>query len=100
MDETQFSQWETVLAELKTHKPIQYILGETEFYGLPFLVNENVLIPRPETEELVDWALITIRELKGESEVLKVVDIGTGSGCIPISIKKYIKFLIACKIFI
>ena len=86
MDETQLSQWETVLTELKIYKPIQYILGETEFYGLPFLVNENVLIPRPETEELVELILVESRKSKVES--LKILDIGTGSGCIPISLKK------------
>lgn len=86
MDETQLSQWETVLTELKIYKPIQYILGETEFYGLPFLVNENVLIPRPETEELVELILVESRKSKVES--LKILDIGTGSGCIPVSLKK------------
>ena len=86
MDETQLSQWETVLTELKTYKPIQYILGETEFYGLSFLVNENVLIPRPETEELVELILVECRKSKVES--LSILDIGTGSGCIPISLKK------------
>ncbi|HQW69205.1 MAG TPA: peptide chain release factor N(5)-glutamine methyltransferase [Flavobacterium sp.] len=86
MDETQLAQWETVLTELKTYKPIQYILGETEFYGLPFLVNENVLIPRPETEELVQ--LILVESQKSKVESFKILDIGTGSGCIPISLKK------------
>lgn len=86
MDETQLFQWETVLTELKTYKPIQYILGETEFYGLPFLVNENVLIPRPETEELVELILVESRKSKVES--LSILDIGTGSGCIPVSLKK------------
>ena len=90
MDETQLSQWETVLAELKTYKPIQYILGETEFYGLPFLVNENVLIPRPETEELVELIVSSFKFQVSSPEVLglKILDIGTGSGCIPISLKK------------
>ena len=67
---------------LKDHKPVQYILGETEFYGMKFFVNENVLIPRPETEELVEWVL---RDAKSEN--LKIIDIGTGSGCIPIVLK-------------
>lgn len=70
---------------LKQEKPIQYILGETEFYGLPFKVNEHVLIPRPETEELVHWI---ISESKVKSVGLKVLDIGTGSGCIPVSLAK------------
>ncbi|MEW5675076.1 peptide chain release factor N(5)-glutamine methyltransferase [Flavobacterium enshiense] len=80
----QLLQWETVLAELKKQKPIQYILGETEFYGLPFYVNENTLIPRPETEELVDW--IIMNNLKNHD--LKILDIGTGTGCIAISLAK------------
>jgi release factor glutamine methyltransferase len=94
MDALQLSRWENVVEELKKQKPIQYILGETEFYGLPFLVNENTLIPRPETEELVD--LIIAESLKsslGEDElnevkVESVLDIGTGSGCIAISLAK------------
>src|SRR5690606_28298851 len=73
------------LIQLKEHKPIQYILGETEFYGHKFFVNENVLIPRPETEELVEWI---VKENKNKN--LKIIDIGTGSGCIPISLKKEI----------
>lgn len=87
MDALQLLRWETVLSELKKEKPIQYILGETEFYGLRFLVNENTLIPRPETEELVEWILeITNYELRGTK--LKVLDVGTGSGCIAISLAK------------
>jgi release factor glutamine methyltransferase len=86
MDAMQLLRWESVLSDLKKEKPIQYILGETEFYGLPFLVNENTLIPRPETEELVDWIIVESRKSKVES--FKILDIGTGSGCIAISLAK------------
>lgn len=77
-----------ILDELKSGKPLQYILGETEFYGLTFKVNPAVLIPRPETEELVDWILNDIKSENTEPKALKILDIGTGSGCIPIAIKK------------
>lgn len=75
---------EKALELLKLQKPIQYIIGETEFYGLPFKVNENTLIPRPETEELVEWILNT--DLKNKE--ISILDIGTGSGCIAISLTK------------
>ncbi|WP_259069804.1 peptide chain release factor N(5)-glutamine methyltransferase [Mucilaginibacter sp. X4EP1] len=75
---------EDILIELKTGKPVQYVLGTTEFYGLPFLVNPSVLIPRPETEELVEWAISSVD--KGQNG--NILDIGTGSGCIAISLKK------------
>ena len=78
-----------VLEDLTQQKPIQYILGETEFYGLPFKVNESVLIPRPETEELVDIIIRSNSELSEESQP-KILDIGTGSGCIAISLAKNI----------
>lgn len=78
------SQWNSVLAQLKTQKPIQYILGETSFYGLTFLVNESTLIPRPETEELVEWILKTTKD----NHQISLLDIGTGTGCIPITLKK------------
>ena len=89
MDSMQLLRWESVLAELKKEKPIQYILGETEFYGLPFLVNENTLIPRPETEELVEW-IIKSTKYEMQSTKLRILDIGTGSGCIAISLAKNI----------
>lgn len=76
---------EKIVSELQHHKPIQYIIGETEFYGLPFQVNPNVLIPRPETEELVD---LIIHHHKNES--VKIIDIGTGSGCIAISLARFL----------
>ncbi|HSD14942.1 MAG TPA: peptide chain release factor N(5)-glutamine methyltransferase [Flavobacterium sp.] len=82
-------QWENVLAQLKEHRPIQYILGETEFYGLPFYVNENTLIPRQETEELVDWIIKENTNNNSDKEI-KVLDIGTGTGCIAISLAKNI----------
>lgn len=87
MDAMQLLRWERVLADLKKQKPIQYILGETEFYGLPFLVNENTLIPRPETEELVEWILQS-EKYEVQNTKLKLLDIGTGSGCIAISLAK------------
>lgn len=79
-----------ILDELKIGRPLQYILGETEFYGLTFKVNPSVLIPRPETEELVDWVLKEVRVLKSETSLLKILDIGTGSGCIPVALKMHL----------
>jgi release factor glutamine methyltransferase len=68
--------------ELATQKPLQYILGETYFYGLRLQVSPAALIPRPETEELVDLVL------KSEIQIQSALDIGTGSGCIPLALKK------------
>lgn len=73
------------LKRLKENEPIQYVLGKTEFYGLPFKVNKNVLIPRPETEELVDWIL----KSTDKAESINILDIGTGSGCIAITLAKH-----------
>lgn len=72
-------------AALLTHKPVQYVLNEAWFYGMKLYVDENVLIPRPETEELLEWVRKDIR--KSESE-LRILDIGTGSGCIALGLKK------------
>ena len=84
LDGIHLKQWKTIVSDLKTEKPIQYILGETEFYGLRFEVNENTLIPRPETEELVELIIVDSRKSKVDS--LKILDIGTGSGCIAVSL--------------
>lgn len=75
------------LSRLKNEEPIQYIIGETEFYGLPFKVNMHTLIPRPETEELVN---LIIEESRNQNSKLKILDIGTGTGCIAISLAKNI----------
>ena len=72
-----------IIEQLKQHKPIQYILGTTDFYGLPFYVNESVLIPRPETEELVHWIVQDFTKQKS-----RIIDLGTGSGCIPVALAK------------
>ena len=71
--------------ELLANKPVQYVLNEAWFYGLKFFVDKNVLIPRPETEELVAWAVETIAKIPDSPSIL---DIGTGSGCIPVALKK------------
>ncbi len=76
---------QTVLQQLLQHKPIQYVLGEAWFYNLKLKVNEQVLIPRPETEELVAQL---INDRKSKLTDPAILDIGTGSGCIPIAIKK------------
>lgn len=83
------SELKNIIKRLEKQEPIQYILGNTEFYGLPFLVNTNTLIPRPETEELVEWVIdeVTNTNIKP----LSILEIGTGSGCIPISLAKNLK---------
>ena len=80
---TNLAQIKEIVSRLTHFEPIQYILGETEFYGLKFIVNRSVLIPRPETEELVEWIVLDYQNLSP-----KILDIGTGSGCIPISLLK------------
>ncbi len=86
-DENDFLIWDDLLKQLKKEVPIQYLLGKTNFYGLDFEVNENVLIPRPETEELVEW-IINENASPNKSKKIRILDIGTGTGCIAISLAK------------
>ena len=89
MDGIHLKEWKNIVSDFKKEKPIQYILGETEFYGLRFEVNENTLIPRPETEELIEL-IVTEGKGKRHEAGVKILDIGTGSGCIAISLAKNI----------
>jgi release factor glutamine methyltransferase len=95
----QLELFEKYLQELSTYKPVQYVLHEAWFCNLKFYVDENVLIPRPETEELVDWIVEKVRNKEqGTTDKdslftihhspLTILDIGTGSGCIPVTLKK------------
>ena len=87
VEEAQKLQFTQALEELKSGKPYQQILGKAYFYGEEFFVNENVLIPRPETEELIE---LILEKLPADKK-LKILDIGTGSGCIAITIAKHLK---------
>lgn len=103
IDDANLSELKIILKRLQKEEPIQYILGNTEFYGLPFKVNKNTLIPRPETEELVEWIIKEVTELQNnkvaklgmyetstmnKEKSISIIDIGTGTGCIPISLAK------------
>lgn len=88
ISEAQQQQLNTILARLLTHEPLQYVLQEAWFCGLKFYVDKNVLIPRPETEELVEWI---ISNCKFPVDELSIIDIGSGSGCIPIALKRRIR---------
>ena len=76
-----------IIKRLQNNEPIQYALGKTEFYGLDFIVNSSVLIPRPETEELVEWILLETKQINPH-----LLDIGTGSGCIAIALAKHLHY--------
>jgi len=86
-EKADFVYWNSILEQLKKEVPIQYLLGKTNFYGLYFEVNDNVLIPRPETEELVEWIIKENKNID-KSKNIKILDIGTGSGCIAITLAK------------
>lgn len=86
LSESEMLTFHFAVKDLLKNKPLQYIIGETEFCDLKFKINENVLIPRPETSELVH--LITNRQQTTDNSQLTILDIGTGSGCIAISLAK------------
>lgn len=77
--------WTAAMEQLRKHRPIQYVTGQAWFRGMEMHVDDRVLIPRPETEELVEWILA---DLETEKEPVRILDVGTGSGCIPIALKK------------
>ena len=83
-----FMQLEKITSRLMQHEPVQYVLEESWFCGLKFYVNKHVLIPRPETEELVEWIIKTLADQKDTFQKITILDIGTGSGCIPICLAK------------
>ena len=88
---TQLENLDEITERLKKNEPVQYVLGEAWFAGMKFKVNKNVLIPRPETEELVDWIVKESQKSTPDSyrdKSQNIIDIGTGSGCIPITLKK------------
>ena len=80
---------DTIFERLINGEPVQYIAGHAWFYGLKFKVNHDVLIPRPETEELVEWILSDIKSLSKKN--IRILDIGTGSGCIAVVLKKHLQ---------
>jgi release factor glutamine methyltransferase len=95
----QLEDIDAITERLKKNEPVQYILGEAWFAGMKFKVNRNVLIPRPETEELVDWVT---KEINAQYSMFNtqcsIIDIGTGSGCIPITLKKKLPIAIVSAI--
>ena len=80
----EIGKWNEVVSQLEQQRPIQYIFGKAHFYGLDFAVNEHTLIPRPETEELVQWII----DENANRQDISILDIGTGSGCIAVSLAK------------
>lgn len=88
VSEEQQAKLAKIAGELLQHRPVQYVLGEARFMNMKLTVNEHVLIPRPETEELAEWIIEDIK-VSGK-EIVSIIDIGTGSGCIPIAVKKKI----------
>ena len=97
INDGEIEQLNFILGKLLKHEPVQYVLGVADFFGFRFKVDKNVLIPRRETEELVDLIIKDVRNTKPESgsqieKEINILDIGTGSGCIAISLKKNLPF--------
>jgi release factor glutamine methyltransferase len=90
LSENERQQIDRIIARLKKNEPLQYILGETEFYGLPIKVEPHVLIPRPETEELTEWTVENEKTNTEDFKHLRILDIGTGSGCIAVAVAKHL----------
>lgn len=90
VSEAEAVRLQAALEELKREKPVQYILNRADFYGLELYVDENVLIPRPETEELTDWVIRDIRSGIPSSGSPNIIDLGTGSGCMAVAIARHI----------
>lgn len=90
MSEHDIHQLQDIIHQLKVHRPVQYILHQAWFHKMRLYVDENVLIPRPETEELVEWAILEADHIQSRvgGRRIRVIDIGTGSGCIAIALKK------------
>ncbi|MEA4904642.1 MAG: peptide chain release factor N(5)-glutamine methyltransferase [Petrimonas sp.] len=87
LSDAEMQRLSEIVGKLKNSEPIQYILGKTDFFGLTFYLDDSVLIPRPETEELVQWIVDSVK-----NEPLKILDIGTGSGCIAVTLAKKLPF--------
>jgi release factor glutamine methyltransferase len=90
LSENELAQFKSLLKRRLTHEPLQYILGETEFMGLKFVVDKRVLIPRPDTEILVEKVIDRIKMDFSTEPTIRILDIGTGSGCIAVSLAKMI----------
>ena len=84
LSQPKLDELEQITQQLLAHKPVHYVLHQAWFQGMKLYVDENVLIPRPETEELVEWAA----EEAPRDKQIKILDVGTGSGCIPIALQK------------
>jgi len=88
MENEHLESLEKITTRLMKHEPVQYVLNESWFMGCRFFVDQRVLIPRPETEELVEWV---ISNCKFPLDELTILEVGTGSGCIPISLKRRLR---------